>query len=201
MCASIILFAALYATQAEASVTIFLDEFNAISGWGTEGEVFTNNNESSPAPSGDPAATLKANPKIVASIWRSISTVGYNNIGFSVYRRPESFGDSSGDIFTMAWRKTGDPAWNILETLDYGSSWEFKNWVLPSSANNSSVDVKFSLYNNSCGTSKDYVHLDDFKLTGDHTNGGDVIPEPVTTLLFGSGLAFGAFLRRKKRLV
>ena len=202
ICVSIFVFACLYAAQAEASVTIFLDEFNTISGWSTQGNVSADD-QSSPAPSGDDVAKLKSYNEATSSMWRTISTAGYNNIGLSLYRKTKSSGDDNNDLFTIAWKKTGETAWNILETLDYNSSWQFKNWVLPSAASNSSVDVKFSLYNgdDGCHSSKDYAYIDDFKLTGDHTNGGDVIPEPVTTLLFGSGLIFAGYLRRKKTIV
>jgi hypothetical protein len=129
-----------------------------------------------------------------------ISTVGYEGIVLSYYWRTANA--ETVDAFNVFWRVGGSSpgAWNNLST-SLSNSWGLASFSLPSTAENTIVDINFELINNtSVGNNplpnqdQDYARLDNVKVTGE-----SAVPEPATMALMGMGLA--GFLASRKRKI
>jgi len=181
-----------FATYGTAQAMIFFDDFSVdptTGGWSIVGDVTQVNHFEHVSPVGSPVARINAVDVGVASIERTVSTSGYTDIELSYYLDTHSI--RRGDSFDVSWRITGATDWTSLASKTTTGPWAFSSFLFGSSAEDASVDIRF-LANNVTGN-RATGYLDNVNLTG-----SNIVPEPATMLLFGSGMIGMAFRRRKK---
>ncbi len=158
------------ASRASAATTIFEDSFgstngNTVTGW-TEAEsndayarINASNSTLASSPTPGHARLRKG-----ASITKTISTAGFDNIKLKYYWRGDSHAESS-DKLDVYWKKTSDSTFTLLNSHSGNvESWSSQVVVDLSSANNTSIDIKFA--GNSNHDEED-LRIDDVSLTGD----------------------------------
>ncbi len=104
----------------------------------------------------------------VSNIEKSISTIGYQNISVSYFRKLT--GLDSGDSFRVKWFNGNN--WTYLENTENvtDSNYIYRYFSLPSSAvNNSNFKVRFEC---SADAQNEYCKLDDVSVQGDAISAG-----------------------------
>ena len=103
-----------------------------------------------------------------ASITKTVSTVGYNNIVLKYYWRGDDRAESS-DHLLVQWKRTASSTFTTLNSHNASiDSWSSEvSAALPASANNTSIDIRFVGDTNS---SSEEVRVDDVTVTGDNAS-------------------------------
>jgi len=175
-----------YSNTAQAA-DIFLDEFTLnLAAWtigGTGSASVGATFGLSPVAGGGNYAILDAVSQKTEFISKGISTLGYNTIALDYWRMTS--GLESTSTFAADWELSGSPGtWANLETINStATTWIEKNWSLPASASNSSVDIRFTITHPDPGGGHDYGLLENVKLTGN-----EIVPEPASLGLLSLGL-------------
>lgn len=154
--------------------TVFSDDFNDgnDAGWtrgcfeDTYGGCSTSNDISilsgSDAYEGGPSLRMKDD----AGVYRTISTVGYENINLAYCRRTQALSTYYLDYFRIGWKTDGGSLtwsnYNELEVISSNVGWSCVNFDLPASADNTSITIGAYLDNDN----EDYGWWDNIVITG-----------------------------------
>jgi hypothetical protein len=161
-------------SELESNNWIVYDDANPIN----DDDIYRNNNPSFVSPEGDYYLVIKDDSYVISDI----STIGYEDIKLSYYRRTYLL--ESNDWFRIRWRVGNSGPWTVLENMR-STQWAQRNWDLVGAENQPLIQIQFFLDNGDA----DYGLLDDVLITG------EIMP-PNTNITFISNYDYNSSSRQ-----